>query len=87
MGKDHPVSIRCVSLEMDMKIIEGIEDDAEDFESERQWEPIFSPKAWADENPDPQLEDYRLDMETLAQYGVAITELRKKVRVAALEAE
>ena len=49
------------------------------------WEPHFIPKSFAKANPDLTLEDRRLNSESLENYALVVSKIRKELREYALE--
>jgi len=50
---------------------------------EKQWRLLFSPKGFVLENPDLDLDSYRLDAAVLRDYGNYISDVRKQIRALA----
>ena len=50
---------------------------------EDEYQPIFLPSQFVQQNPEMAIEDYRLTVEWLEQYGIIISDLRKDVRAMA----
>ena len=57
---------------MDIDIIKGIDVNQRN-DAEEAWEPIFYPKGFISENPNPTLEQFRLDINDFAKYGIQIS--------------
>ena len=54
-----------------------------EYEGEPNWEPIFDPKQFAEENDELMIEDYRLKSSLLEQYAIQVTELRSSIKAKA----
>ena len=61
VGVDQPYQIRCVPVDTDIEIVKGIEDPLASKKEQREWKPFFNPNKFIENNPDPQLDEYRLN--------------------------
>ena len=57
--------------------------DTMEYEGEPDWEPIFDPKQFADENDELKMEDYKLKSSLLEQYAIQVTEIRSSIKAKA----
>ena len=54
-------------------------------EGEEPWELLFSPKDFSQENPDMELENFRIDVQQLKEYANYISAVRTRIRELAMQ--
>ena len=72
-----PKNFRTVMMSLDMDLLFG-SDSEEGNGKGSPHRPIFLPKDFERQNPDPKIEDYRLPIEQQKQFGKRLTELRNQ---------
>ena len=71
--------VRTYPIATDLLVADGIELGQRDA-GQQPWAPLFSPRGFAEQYPDATLDQYRFTPERLRQYGVQVSQMRRRLR-------